>query len=156
MMRGERFFVDTNVLLAATDRSRPEHDGARQLLTRARRAGVHPCMSGQVVREYLSVATRPVAQNGLGMRPGDALGNVGVFRKRIALLVEDEEVCDRLCALVRATGVAGRRLHDANIAATMRRHGIGRLVTANAGDFEGLPEVETHSVADALRALPAG
>lgn len=31
--------------------------------------------SGQIVREYLSVATRPAAQNGLGLTVSDALDN---------------------------------------------------------------------------------
>ena len=58
---GETAFVDTNVLLCATNRSRPHHDEAR-VLSRA------ACEAGSLalsVREYLVVATRPSKPTGL-------------------------------------------------------------------------------------------
>src|SRR5262249_22065668 len=39
----------------------------------------------QVLREYLAVATRPVAVNGLGLATADALANVAAFRGRMRL-----------------------------------------------------------------------
>jgi hypothetical protein len=41
--------------------------------------------------------------------------------------------------------VKGKQVHDANIVAVMLAHGVHRLATRNAGDFErysGLIEVE--------------
>lgn len=40
-----------------------------------------------------------------------------------------------LAALCREIPIAGRLVHDANIAATMLAHGERRLLTVNARDF---------------------
>ncbi|MFW5729909.1 MAG: type II toxin-antitoxin system VapC family toxin, partial [Spirochaetota bacterium] len=134
-MNGELAFIDTNVLLAATDRGRPDHEIARSLFSAAIRAGVHLAVSGQVLREYLVVATRPPEANGFGLSPDDALHNVGTFRARTVLVEELEAVMDELFRLLPSAGISDKRIHDANIAATMRAHHITTLVTANVGDF---------------------
>lgn len=59
MTRGETLFIDTNVFLAATVKNRPDHDDALSLLNTVRGAGFHLAISGQVIREYMVVATRP-------------------------------------------------------------------------------------------------
>jgi predicted nucleic acid-binding protein len=64
--------VDTNVLLEATDEKRRFHQACVEFLERAR--GLRT--SAQVIREYLVVATRPVAVNGLGRALTDALMNI--------------------------------------------------------------------------------
>ena len=62
---GDTLFVDTNVLLTATDESRPLHREATRLLTGEVIQGLSLAASGQVLREYLVVATRPADVNGL-------------------------------------------------------------------------------------------
>jgi predicted nucleic acid-binding protein len=73
---GELLFLDTNILVAATDESRPLHAVARKLITHGRSAGLAGATSGQVIREYLVVATRPTSVNGPGMSTADALRNI--------------------------------------------------------------------------------
>jgi predicted nucleic acid-binding protein len=54
-------------------------------------------------------------------------------------------VFDRLLALLGAHYGAGRQVYDANIVATMLKHGIYRLLTFNAADFrrfKGIIELE--------------
>jgi predicted nucleic acid-binding protein len=62
----ERVMLDTNVLLAATNESRAEHRDALKVLNEWAAGHIDLCTSGQVLREYLSVATRSAEQNGLG------------------------------------------------------------------------------------------
>lgn len=38
---------------------------------------------------------------------------------------------------------SGKRIHDANVVATMQTHGITRLLTQNPDDFTDLPQVMT-------------
>ena len=57
-------FVDTDVLLAATTPARAEHAAAKAFLE----SGAALVSSGQVVREYIAVGTRPPESNGLGLR----------------------------------------------------------------------------------------
>ena len=56
-MVGEVVFVDTSVLLSATDESRSHHEEARRLIAESGTRGVHLAASGQILREYLVVAT---------------------------------------------------------------------------------------------------
>ncbi len=153
---GEVFFLDTNVLLTATDRSRESHEAALAVLERSRRSGHHLALSGQIIREYLVVATRRLEDNGLGMSPPDALKNAAEFRRRTVFCEETEAVASKLEALVRAHGVTGKRIHDANVAATILTHGIAKLVTENVEDFARFEGIETLDTAAAMRVLSAG
>lgn len=140
---GDILFLDTNVLLTATDELRSGHAEAQQMITGSAARGVHPAASGQIVREYLVVATRPREANGLGLGVADAVANVNEFLRHLHLYDENEEVSRRLCRLAAVHGVRGRRLHDANIVATMSAHGVRLVATQNAADFAGLGEIQT-------------
>jgi hypothetical protein len=80
--RGTKVFVDTNVLLEATDEGRRFHVEALNLFRNAAEDGVDLFLGTQVLREYLVVATRPIDNNGLGMTPELALDNVSRFQKK--------------------------------------------------------------------------
>lgn len=138
----DRVMLDTNVLLAATDESRAEHRDALTVVNDWAAGHTDLCTSGQVLREYLTVATRPADKNGLGLNLPDALGNVRAIRERTTLLAEDAKVADRLLGLLAdfvgaGDGVEcrGKQVHDANLIATMLVHGIGAVVTMNMKDF---------------------
>jgi predicted nucleic acid-binding protein len=131
----DRVMLDTNVLLAATDEGRAEHGEALAILNVWAAGRTDLCMSGQVLREYLSVATRPTAQNGLGLDLPEALGNVRAIRARTTLLAEDAKVADRLLGLLADVECRGKQVHDANLVATMLVHGVGTIVTMNLADF---------------------
>lgn len=131
----DRVVLDTNILLAATDEARSAHARALATLDEWPAAGTALYTSGQILREYLAVVTRPVVDNGLGLAQRDALTNVRAFRGRLRLVAETEKVADRLLALVDEIDCLGKQLHDANVVATMLVHGIDTLVTLNAADF---------------------
>ena len=97
----ETIFVDTNVLLAACDESRDGHDRSLQFLENGLAGKQSLFASGQVFREFLVVATRPIEANGLGLDPGDALANLAEFSRCVRLLGETEAVSRRLRDLVR-------------------------------------------------------
>ena len=131
----DRVMLDTNVLLAATDEGRAEHRDALKVLNDWAAAHTDLCTSGQVLREYLAVATRSREQNGLGLSLPGALGNVRAIRGRTTLLAEDSKVADRLLGLLADVECRGKQVHDANLVATMLVHGIGAVVTINLEDF---------------------
>lgn len=154
-MRGvERVFLDTNVLLAATDLARPERDAALGVLERWPREGVALYVSGQVLREYLAVATRPAKSNGLGLSPADAVANVRALRSRLQVLAEDGRQQDTLLRLVHEHDVSGKQVHDANIVAAMLAASLEVLLTLNGEDFRRYePALQVLGVED--WALPA-
>ncbi len=131
----DRAVLDTNVLLAATDEARQEHEHAVAAINLWPASGLVLYTSGQIMREYLAVATRPVDQNGLGMARPDAVANVRALRARLNLLAEDIKVSDRLLELLETIECAGKQIHDANVVATMLVHGIDTVVTMNVNDF---------------------
>ena len=127
--------LDTNVFLSATDEGRAEHRQAMLIFNEWAGGGTTLYASGQIMREYLAVATRPVDKNGLGLKQADALANVRALRRRTSLLAEDGKVADRLLSLLDDTPCMGKQVHDANVIAAMLVHGISTLVTINVADF---------------------
>lgn len=132
----ERIFVDTNVLLAATDRSRNTHADAVRFLEEAAEGRHRLFVSGQIFREYLVVATRPVSGNGLGLTPEAACANLRKFRGMLQVLEETQETGVRLMELTEKYALRGKRIHDANVIATMQSHGLAHLKTGNPEDFK--------------------
>jgi predicted nucleic acid-binding protein len=124
--------VDTNVLLAATDRSRAAHLAATEFLNEdERRLALTP----QIVREYLVVATRPVDVNGFGLSGQDAVANVTQFLEDMDLLSEDGATTRGLMDLVVRDAVAGKQVHDANVVAVALSHRASAIVTDNMRHF---------------------
>ncbi len=128
-------FLDTNVLLTASVPARPHHARALAVLDEWPGRGVQLCASGQVLREYLVVATRPTEVNGLGIDAVSAVANATAFRQRLRLLEEDERVADRLREILLRIPCRGKRIHDGNIVATMLVHRVRRLLTTDPDDF---------------------
>lgn len=98
--------------------------------------------NGQVFREYLVVATRPLKNNGFGLSPNDALSNIQAFGTCIQLLNESPAVARKLQQLVADDTLKGKRIHDANIVATMQANGLTRLKTYNPSDFMTFEGIE--------------
>lgn len=134
-------FIDTNILLAACDASREAHPVCLNLLEGGLSGEWSLFASGQIFREFLVVATRPVEVNGLGMSPTDALANVAELSRCLRLLEETASVSRRLRELVRRHNLQGKRIHDTNIVATMIEHGLKRIVTSNPDDFRLFAEL---------------
>ena len=145
MKRGSLVFLDTNILLAATDTGRDGNQAALRIFDNLPAEGVHLAISGQILREYLVVATRPVDINGLGMTPDQALDNVEAVRSRCVFLDETGESSQILMDMVRDTRISGKRIHDANVAAVMISSGISDLITFNTRDFTGFRGVRAIS-----------
>ena len=128
-------FVDTNVLVAARFVTAPAHVTACRCLDRAGNSQEPLHISRQIVREYLVVVTRPQTwPESLAM--GDALKDATRLISSFAILEDGPNVMAVLTALCREVPVAGKQIHDANIAATMLAHGERRLLTLNAKDFQ--------------------
>ena len=127
-------FLDTNVLVIARFAAAPSHTLARRQLQRAGESGEVLRVSRQVFREYLATVTRPQSW-AAPMTMDAALVDVSTLEATFEILEDGPRVTEVLKALCREVAVAGRQIHDANIAATMLAHGERRLLTFNARDF---------------------
>jgi len=138
----EPLFLDTNVLIYATDRGSPLQSVAAGALHDARDAGVPLVVSPQVLREYLAVALRPAAAGG-GASLDDVQANIATFRGAFQVVAETDAVVGQLVGLLPRLPVGRRRVHDANIVATMLTHGVRQLLTHNTADFAPFADLIT-------------
>ena len=130
----EPVFVDTNVLVYAYVAEAPWHHEAQEALTTYEAAGALLWVSRQVLREYLVSLTRP-PQFPIPPDLATVVAQVRQFPQRFQVADEGPEVTARLLALLTAVPTRGRRIHDANIVATMLVYGVRRLLTHNTDDF---------------------
>ena len=127
-------FIDTNVLVYSRIYESPHHQTARTGLERAIRNGEPMRISRQIIREYLSVVTRP-ATSAAPITLMEALNDVERLPGLFEILEDTPAVTESLVALCRQIPIPGQLIHDANIVATMLTHGERRLLTFNQRDF---------------------
>ena len=127
-------FIDTNVLVAARFITDPAHVAACRCLDHASDSEEPLRISRQIVREYLVVVTRSQTWS-KPLVMDDALKDATRLISSFTVLEDGPGVMAALFELCRKVPVAGKQIHDANIAATMLAHGERRLLTLNAKDF---------------------
>ena len=127
-------FIDTDVLVKSRILEAPDHDIARARLERAFRNQEPMRISRQVLREYLSVVTRPQTWP-IPITREEALDDVNRLMGAFEMLEDGPVVTETLIELCREVSVGGRQIHDANIVATMIAYGESRLLTFNTADF---------------------
>jgi len=71
----------------------------------------------------------------------EALEALGGWTASCDVLDDSSFVLPELLDLVRRFGVRGKQVHDANVVATMRAHGVTRLATFNWSDLRGFEEL---------------
>jgi predicted nucleic acid-binding protein len=132
-MAAEDVFVDTNVLVYANRTTSVHHARAVERLD-VLGASAALFVSRQVLREYLAAVTRPSA-GAAAVPMSEALGEVERMGQLFEVVEDGPAVMGELVKLLALFPTGGRQVYDANIVATMLIHGIGRLLTFNAGDF---------------------
>ncbi len=126
-------FVDTNVLVHSSTSLAPFHGRAQAALAGFVANGP-VSISRQILREYLSVMTRPqVWSSPLSL--AQATVDTDGFIRRFRVLEDGPPVWNELMSLRKTFVFGGRQVHDANIVATMRAYGKTRILTFNVADF---------------------
>ena len=95
----------------------------------------------QIVVEFWTVATRPLANNGLGLTPEQAKTEVDRLLGTFQLFAESASIFGEWRSLAETYAVSGLKTHDARIVAAMKTHGITQILTFNAEDFQRYKEV---------------
>jgi len=127
--------ADTNVLLRRTQPDHPSHTLAVESIARLLAAGEPVYFTLQNISEFWNVATRPVANNGMGFSVVLALAEVEKIERFLTVLPDSPAVYAGWKRLVVQHGVLGSKVHDAKLVATMNLHGIRRILTFNTDDF---------------------
>lgn len=129
----KRTLPDANILVYIGLPGSPFHAVAVTRFDEAIAAG-EVWVSRQVLREYLSVMTKQGVADPMPSLQF-ALDNVRAFERRYLVAEDGPAVTAELLALLAAVPCGGKQVHDANIVATMRVHGISHFLTHNLKDF---------------------
>lgn len=130
-----RILLDTNILLRLSDKSHPHHAAAVGSLRRLAVDGHTFCIGSQTVAEFLAVATRSVADNGLGMDQATADAELAKVTATLDILYDSAAVLNELRRLVVAHAVIGKSVHDTRLVAAMNVNGVTDILTFNGQDF---------------------
>jgi predicted nucleic acid-binding protein len=126
-------FVDTNVWVNAAVPVAPDHGKAVVALGSIAAGSLWT--SRQVVREFLSVMSRPQTFFAGDAPMQDILDRARIIETRCRIAEDGPDVARQLFTVLSAGDTRGKQVHDANVVATMLVHGIRILLTANARDF---------------------
>ncbi len=134
-------FLDSNILCRLSKEDDPLHEIAKQAVQQAinRDEGERPVINAQVEREFLSVATRTIQENGLGMEPKEAVQMLESFRIFCEFRDDPPLLHQRTKELVGTLGVSGKRVHDLAIGVSAGAH-CGKLLTFNLEHFKRFEE----------------
>lgn len=138
---GAATLVDSNVLLRLLQLQHPQNQVVKAAIAELRKQGADLCIAPQNLVETWVVATRPLADNGLGLKPFTMTAQwqsvVGLFR----LLEGASGVAAAWERLAIAHSVSGKQAHDAHLVAVMQVYGVTHILTFNAADFRRYPDI---------------
>ncbi|MBE9197544.1 MULTISPECIES: PIN domain-containing protein [unclassified Nodularia (in: cyanobacteria)] len=131
---GNPVFLDTNILVYASQIQSPFHITAISAMQSLYDVGVDLWISRQILREYLATLTR--TQQFTNPLPiTTVIEDVVYFQTRFRVAEDSSLVTDRLLNLIKEIPSGGKQIHDANIVATMLVYNIPQLLTHNTSDF---------------------
>ncbi|UUO08545.1 type II toxin-antitoxin system VapC family toxin [Blastopirellula sp. J2-11] len=136
-----RILVDTSILVRASQPGSPQFTASVDAVTRIFNSDVGACIVPQVIYEYWVVATRPAAQNGLGLSAEQAAQELERLSDFFDLQRDERAIFEQWRQLVSTHQVLGKNAHDARLVAAMLRHGISHLLTLNPRDFQRYPAI---------------
>lgn len=132
-------FIDTNTLVYANVLEAPFHKNALAAITAALEDERELWISRQVIREYLATLTRPQV---FGVVPKQVvLNQVSQFLEQFNVADDNRVVTEKLLNLMTHYEIGGKKIHDANIVATMLAYGIPAILTHNTNDFERFGDI---------------
>jgi len=136
-----RYLLDTNILVRASDDQARDRSLAIQCVAHLLTQN-HDCLlSPQVLVEFWVVASRPTEVNGLGWSVDQCQQEIEQFLEQFPLLEDKPESFRLWLKLVQQYRIAGKRVHDVRLAATMLTHDVHHIVTFNIDDFAGITEI---------------
>ena len=132
------FLVDTSILARLANTADTFYPVANHAVLELHRRGEVLHVTPQNLVEFRSVATRPVASNGLGLASRDAEAIAAGFEAAFPLLVETPEIHTSWKAVVESLAVVGKQVYDARLVAVCHAHRVTHLLTFNVPHFARL------------------
>lgn len=134
--------VDTNILLRSAQPTHPMHASAVHALEVLMKREEVLVITLQNIAEFWNVATRPVANNGLGFTIEEAQQELAKLESFFQIATENLASYASWKELLIAHRISGVQVHDARLAAVMKANGITKIVTFNVKDFTRFSGIE--------------
>jgi predicted nucleic acid-binding protein len=133
--------IDANVLLRFADPTAAQHPIAAGALAALRAQGEALRTLPQSLYEFWVVATRPIANNGLGLSIAECEQILAQIEALFPLLGDPPALFVEWRALVVACACHGKVAHDARYVAALHAQGLTHLLTFNVADFARFPGI---------------
>ena len=130
------YLVDTPILTRLADSASVHHHAAAHAIVELHRRGETLHITAQNLVEFRSVATRPLAVNGLGLSAAEAEAKAAGFETMFPMLEESAAIYPAWKSLVAALGIISKQVHDARLVAVCHVHNVSHLLTFNIADFK--------------------
>ena len=136
-------FLDTNILVYASDTTSPFFGEALQVINAAQNGELVACLSPQVLREFFAVRTNPklFEKPFTASEAAEVVDSYLVPHHLIRLMAPLETTMKRWCDLCRQHDIKAQRIHDTYLVATMLDHQVTHLYTADTKGFEAFSEI---------------
>jgi predicted nucleic acid-binding protein len=140
--------LDTNIFVRLLNPQAPQAVLAERALNALRASGEELQITSQNLVEFWAVATRPIAENGLGLSVEQTIKELSALKALFVLLPEIplQREWERLVSQYRALG---KGCHDARLVAAMMANGTDTILTFNVQDFSrynGITVLDPRSV----------
>ncbi len=127
--------IDTSILARLANAADAYYATALRAVVELHRQGEVLHITAQNLVEFRSVATRPAAQNGLGLSVSEAAAKAALFEVAFPLLAETPDIYPAWKTLVTVFGTIGKQVHDARLVVICHIYGIGQILTFNTAHF---------------------
>ena len=134
--------VDTSALLRTLQPHHPQREAVRSAIKALTAQGRELHIVPRILVELWVVATRPVEQNGLGMKPSAVATEIERLKSMFLLLPETPAIYPTWESLVIQGQVLGKPAHDARLVAAMQVHGLTAVLTFDKTGFSRYPGIE--------------
>ena len=140
--RGMSIQLDTSILTRLCRPNDPAHTTARNAVAKLQAVGQILEIVPQNLYEFWTVATRPVAGNGLGLTVDEAHAEILRLRALFPLRLDDPAIVDVWESWSAARLFARARSHNAPVFVAMRdAGGLQEILTFNKDDFARFPGI---------------
>jgi predicted nucleic acid-binding protein len=131
-----KWLADTNILLRSLQTSHPVYGDVARAVDILLARGDELCVIAQNLIEFWAVATRPIANNGLGLTLTRATQELTNLKASFPVLPDTADILSEWEQLVVKHQVLGKQVYDARLVAAMRVHSVTHLLTFNIADFK--------------------
>ncbi len=139
MTMKDKIFIDTNILIYLIDEDSPFHEESKESFSKIEKNS-QLWISRQIIREYSVITTRTdlIAKP---LNSKELIDDIIIFENLFTIADDTYNTTKSLLELINKYNISGKKIHDANIVATMIENNIEKLLTKNNNDFKRYEEI---------------